>query len=74
MDLKVTVEYKHLSLSERHPVERTVKFEDTEGKIAVLQQDIIPQDEIWKGTELLDEFMKKCFRDQLKFHSTENSL
>lgn len=67
MDLKVTVEYKHLSLSKRHPVERTVKFEDTEGKVAVLQQDIVPQDEIWKGTELLDDFMRKCFRDQLKF-------
>lgn len=61
MDLKVTVEYKHLSLVKKHPVERTVKYEDTEGNNVILQQDIVPQDEIWKGTELLDDFMRKCF-------------
>ena len=74
MDLTVTIKYKDLSLESNCPVERTVKYEDTEGKTVILQKDTLPQNKVWKGTELLDEFMKKCFRDQLKFHPTEDSL
>ncbi|OUO06306.1 hypothetical protein [Parabacteroides johnsonii] len=74
MDLTVTIKYKDLSLESNCPVERTVKYEDTEGKTVILQKDTLLQNKVWKGTELLDEFMKKCFRDQLKFHPTEDSL
>ena len=63
-----------MSLESNCPVERTVKYEDTEGKTVILQKDTLLQNKVWKGTELLDEFMKKCFRDQLKFHPTEDSL
>ena len=59
MDLTVTIKYKDLSLESNCPVERTVKYEDTEGKTVILQKDTLLQNKVWKGTELLDEFMKK---------------
>lgn len=73
MSLKVTIEYDKV-FEPNEIVTRTVKYKETDRDEIILYKDTLPWDQVFKGTELLDEFMKKCYRDHFKFIKTENSL
>jgi hypothetical protein len=67
MDIKVTIEYKNIVFDQKQLVTRIIKYKVDNKETIVLQNDTLPQNNIFKGSEPLDEFMKKCFRDHFKF-------
>ena len=72
MNLKVTIEYKDIfKPGSNDPVKRIVKFKKTTRDEVIIGEDTVPQEAIFDGKELLDEFMKKCFREHFKFIKAE---
>ena len=66
-NIKVIVEYNNVHRpGTGEPVERIVKYEDTAGNRLILKKDELTQEGVFDGKELLDEFMKKCFKRHLE--------
>lgn len=65
--LKIAIEYNNIHRPDTDkPVERVVKFEDPLNGELILRKDTLEQNKVFGGKELLDEFVKKCFRDHFE--------
>lgn len=65
--LKITIEYNNIHCPDTDkPVERVVKFINPISGELILRKDTLEQNKIFGGKELLDEFVKKCFRDHFE--------